>query len=351
MTASVECKMHSEKRKVRRWGVPLFILNFALFTGAGCQQKMAEQPYYRPYEPSKFFADGRSNRPLEPGTIHRAQRLEFDPQVTGLTRQEWDREYALGAIAARPAITKDGTNPLIDVAPKKDTDRTKAIGAPRYAPAGVKLNPADGGFTGTGPTGGQPVQIYATEFPFEMTTTDLRRGAERFTVFCAECHGPMGNGKGKIWERGYLKPTSYHTEPVDAAEPAVKRDAQGNVIPRELWAKTPGRFYDTGPGSGPGNDIPLGYSRGYWRWGIRIPVREVPPGYIFEVITRGYGAMGDYAAQIKPADRWRIAAYVRVLQHSQHFDVSQDGTSLPAEGKEKLGLPKQAPEPPKGKQP
>ena len=62
---------------------------------------------------------------------------------------------------------------------------------------------------------------------------------------------------------------------------------------------------------------PRSPSRGYGRWGIPIPVRDVPVGYIFEVITRGFGAMPDHAAQIPPADRWRIVAYVRTLQYAQ----------------------------------
>ena len=48
--------------------------------------------------------------------------------------------------------------------------------------------------------------MYVEEFPFEMTQEDLKRGQERFTIYCAVCHGPLGNGQGKIWERGYLEP-------------------------------------------------------------------------------------------------------------------------------------------------
>ena len=51
---------------------------------------------------------------------------------------------------------------------------------------------------------------------------------------------------------------------------------------------------------------------------FRIPLREVPAGYIFEVISRGYGGMPDYAVQLNPADRWRVTAYVRALQLSQN---------------------------------
>ena len=45
---------------------------------------------------------------------------------------------------------------------------------------------------------------------------------------------------------------------------------------------------------------------------------EAPPGHIFDVITNGFGAMPDYASQIKPADRWAIVAYIRALQLSEH---------------------------------
>jgi hypothetical protein len=56
---------------------------------------------------------------------------------------------------------------------------------------------------------------------------------------------------------------------------------------------------------------------------FRIPLREVPVGYIFEVITRGYGGMPEYATQIPIADRWRIAAYVRALQLSQNTSETE----------------------------
>ena len=44
----------------------------------------------------------------------------------------------------------------------------------------------------------------------------------------------------------------------------------------------------------------------------------MPIGYFYDVITNGFGAMSDYSAQVPPADRWAIAAYVRTLQYSQY---------------------------------
>jgi hypothetical protein len=48
-------------------------------------------------------------------------------------------------------------------------------------------------------------------------------------------------------------------------------------------------------------------------------LREAPLGHFFDVMTNGFGVMPDYAAQVPPADRWAIAAYVRALQISQGF--------------------------------
>jgi mono/diheme cytochrome c family protein len=266
------------------------------FIVVGCQQKMAQQPYYKPLEETSFFEDGRSARPLEKGVVHRAQPLDADPLVTGLTGEEWVRYWK-----ADESKTAKGP-PAVAVPEAKTADqitaaaRAAAFGAPRYDQR----------------KGGEP-KVYAEEFPFAMTDADLRRGQRQFSAYCAVCHGPLGNGKGKIWERGYLKPTSYHVMPVEEHEPVVKRDGEGKDVPRENWAKTAGRFFDVG-----GGEVPLGFSRGYWRWGVEMPVGEVPPGYIFEVVTRGFGAMPDHASQIKPDDRWRIVAYVRTLQYSRN---------------------------------
>jgi mono/diheme cytochrome c family protein len=56
----------------------------------------------------------------------------------------------------------------------------------------------------------------------------------------------------------------------------------------------------------------------------------MPVGYFYDVITNGFGAMSDYAAQVPPEDRWAIAAYVRTLQYSQYApaaDVPADRRS------------------------
>src|SRR5262249_41596217 len=120
------------------------------------------------------------------------------------------------------------------------------------------------------------VEDYVKTLPIPLSSDLLERGQERFEIFCAVCHGDDGTGNGKIVERGYTRPPNYVTD----------------------------------------------RSRGFERKGVRILLREVPIGYFFEVISKGYGAMPDYESQIPPADRWSIAAYVRALQFSQHLRLS-----------------------------
>ena len=168
-----------------------------------------------------------------------------------------------------------GANPKVDLGDQaKPENRDIAIGAARF-------DPRD--------SAGQP-KVYVEEFPFEITKDDLKRGPERFTIYCAVCHGPLGNGEGKIWERGYLRPTSFHTAPVIENEMVEFQD--GAVTRDQRTKPTAGQI------GFPRSGVRLGYSRGYGIiWKIDIPLRDVPVGYFFEVITKGYGGMPSYSAR------------------------------------------------------
>lgn len=222
---------------------------------AACQQRMAHPPYYRPLEEADFYPDHRSARPLEEGVVHRAQILDDNPLASGLTAAGKEPQTVT-------ILNDDGTPKAIKTGP------------------GIPNKPEN----------------FVAALPFQFTEKDLQVGQQRYQIFCVPCHGTAGNGRGKIVERGFLEPPSFHTRPVDDAE-AAYRDRQDRDHP---------------------GHIPLGYSRGFNFYGKNIPLREVPIGYIFEVITKGYGGMPDYASQIPVADRWRIAAYVRTLQMSQN---------------------------------
>jgi mono/diheme cytochrome c family protein len=261
-------------RNAPRLFLYLSALAVCLSASAGCRQRMADQPYYRPLEEADFFSDKRASRPLEEGTVHRAQYLETDPIATGLTADEWKLSYEY-AVPMK-----------VETAPLSDPERIKrSVGAPRYDP----LSPSS-------------PKVYVEQYPFAITPDDLKRGQDRYTIFCAACHGALGNGQGKIWERGYLHPTSFHSGKVDESEATVS-NPQG-----------------------------LGVSRGFSLWGHTVPMEQVPIGYYFEVITKGYGGMPSYSAQIPPPDRWKIIAYIRVLQMTQRTDPAK----LPPEVKKLL---------------
>src|SRR5262249_12018740 len=134
---------------------------------------------------------------------------------------------------------------------------------------------------------------YASEFPYVVDRPMLEHGRERFNIYCAVCHGRGGDADGMIVRRGYLKPPSYHTD-----------DA-----------------------------------RGYHPGGRKVPLRDVPVGYFFAVMSRGYGGMPDYAEQVSVDDRWAIAAYIRVLQYSRRVPAA-DLTDADREKLSNTGQPK-----------
>lgn len=97
-------------------------------------------------------------------------------------------------------------------------------------------------------------------FPFPITQAVMERGRERFDIYCSPCHSRVGDGNGMIVKRGYRQAANFH-------------------LARYL---------------------------------------SQPVGHYYDVISHGWGAMPDYAAQIEPADRWAIAAYIRALQYAQN---------------------------------
>ena len=111
-----------------------------------------------------------------------------------------------------------------------------------------------------GKVGGKPAET----FPFPIDLKSLERGRQRYNIYCSPCHDRVGNGDGMVVRRGFRRPPSYHIE----------------------------------------------------------RLRQVPPGYLYDVITNGFGAMQDYAAQIPVRDRWMIVAYVRALQFSQNASLN-----------------------------
>jgi mono/diheme cytochrome c family protein len=133
-------------------------------------------------------------------------------------------------------------------------------------------------FTGmqAGPDGQYNVPI--NYVPIKLTKDDLIRGQQKFDIYCAVCHGRVGDGAGMIATRGMIRPPSLVLTDHLPNDPAAKARV--------------------------------------------INLLRAPVGHYYQVITNGYGAMYSYNDRISVDDRWRIAAYIKALQLSQDADLN-----------------------------
>jgi mono/diheme cytochrome c family protein len=172
----------------------------ALLALAGCEKlarNMYDQPRYKPMRESALFPDGTSARSPVPGT--------------------------LPASAGELAATTSGRLGADLVATRARDEAAK-------------------------------------ENPYPITMALLRHGQERFDIYCAPCHSPLGDGDGMVARRGFPHPPSYHSD----------------------------------------------------------RLRKAPDRHFYDVMTHGYGIMRPYADRVPPEDRWAIVAYIRALQLSQY---------------------------------
>ena len=184
----------------------------AAFTG--CYQEMAEQPRIDPLAVSPLSTRVAGARQPVPGTVARGHRIDQEAM--------YDNVQATGR-------GEDGE--LVNDLPQSLTE-------------------------------GQNMQAL------------LERGRQRYEIFCIQCHDLIGSGNGRVPQRGYPFPPTYHSE----------------------------------------------------------RLRQVPLGYFYDVITNGRGRMPAHRTLVEASDRWRIAAYIRALQLSQYAPVD----SLPADVLEEL---------------
>lgn len=95
----------------------------------------------------------------------------------------------------------------------------------------------------------------AMKNPLDSTAAVVAEGKVLYDMYCDHCHGPKGEGNGKVADK-------YN------GVPSYKSDA----------------------------------------------LKTISEGHIFHVITHGKGLMWAHGSQISPEDRWKIAKYVKTLQ-------------------------------------
>ncbi len=200
---------------------------------AGCHVDMWRQPKSHPQSTSEFFADGASNRLPVANTV-----------IRGTDAIKEDEGYYTGYIGG--AVN----GKAVEYLPEKSL---------------ASFPGANDG-----------------ERRFAM----LKRGQDRYNIFCTPCHGKVGDGNGMIAQRGFAlrrPPGNYHTD----------------------------------------------------------RLRKMPMGHFYDVIVNGYGSMYSYASRIQDVnDRWAIVAYTRALQRSQYAPLA---TVAPAD-RAKLDSPAAAPD-------
>jgi mono/diheme cytochrome c family protein len=166
------------------------------------------QPRFNPQAPSRFFRDGRAMRTPPAGTV------------------------AFGG-----------------------SDYESDAGSPRLNPDFLQ---ADSRYYQ-----GKHGDAWVSQIPVKVDLALLRRGQERYEIYCAICHGSTGSGKGLMTEYGLVGVASI-TDVVHSL---------------------------------------------------------MPVGDYFNIITNGKGRMMSLAPQISVADRWAIVAYIRALMRSQNASL------------------------------
>ncbi len=125
--------------------------------------------------------------------------------------------------------------------------------------------------------GNEAKEAFVGDYPVPVTMDLLRRGRERYNIFCSACHGLSGYGDGMVARRAaemqaagantasaWVAPTNYHTD----------------------------------------------------------DIRNRAVGHLYNTITNGIRTMPAYDKQIPVLDRWAIVAYVKALQRSQNAKES-----------------------------
>jgi mono/diheme cytochrome c family protein len=160
----------------------------------------------------------------------------------------------------------------------------------RAAPEGtvprerITLNPRL--TTGRDPDGpmqpnAEPMPNYVATVPVPISRKLLDLGRKRFDITCGTCHGPLADGKSIVATQMALRPPP-------------------SLIDAKYVAK--------------------------------------PAGYIYEVVSKGFGMMASYAAELTVEERWAVVAYLRAVQLSQTTsvgalppDIRQQLEALPAD--------------------
>jgi mono/diheme cytochrome c family protein len=125
-------------------------------------------------------------------------------------------------------------------------------------------------------TGKKEDGSFGRGFPIKVSQDLMKKGKEKYDIFCIACHGATGDGNGITKKYGMVATPSYHDE----------------------------------------------------------RMRTMPEGEIYNTITHGKNLMGSYGAKLRYEERWAIVAYVRALQRARTASVDD----VPQQNRKELDL-------------
>ena len=198
-------------------------------------QNMGRQPRFGPQGANAMFADGRAMRPPVEGTV---------------AREDMELRNESSTDPLHPHVVNAEQGLTLTLTDQDQFDRV---------------------MTGTAKSAvGKTEFITTVPAPLEVTRDFLKRGQERFNIYCAPCHGQSGHGDGMV---------------------ARPRRGTASAAP------TP-RTHTGGRLEGPGESVDDDH-------------RSRVVGNIYNTITNGLNHMPRYDKQISVPDRWAIAIYVK----------------------------------------
>jgi mono/diheme cytochrome c family protein len=177
------------------------------------------------------------------------------------------RHLAVVLLLATLAGCENGAQNMYDQAkykPQAASDLWRDGRAARPLPPGtVTFSGGDLADSSSGRAAQRQVQLMAAAEARIYSSEALARGRERYDIYCVPCHGAAGDGEGYITRRGFPHPPTFHSD----------------------------------------------------------RLRAVADQHLFDVMSKGYGAMYPYADRITQDDRWAIVGYVRALQRAEHASL------------------------------
>ena len=225
---------------------------------------MDYHPGFKPQTsaPTSLFADRRSSRSPVAGTVARGSLNADDRLYRGIEPEAVPAAATIGRTSAMFTATADAAD-AADSAAEAGAESAD----PAVAAEATEAGQGDGQTPPAATVDEEPQPPWVTAIPVPVTRELMVRGRQRFDIYCATCHGLVGDGNGIVSKRSleleqgtWIPPLSLHADSVVAQ----------------------------------------------------------PVGQLYHTIAHGVRKMPGYGDQLSVEDRWAVVLYIRALQRSRN---------------------------------